>query len=207
MIKSLTNLSQNHTLYHLSRRTSCPYAFKSTLCYAEDQEGSGRVHDSRGAVEAMKLFINGNLKDSIDILFLCFPDQNSDVDTITLFFRDLIADLYLEINGELPKLPHYFEQNPRVQLGGVSFFITVHAPVYKEKHSRHSFGSDLVIGFQPYESFKRFNVKEAHQQSVRKKFARDGKPYSPSVVVDSENELEKFIKPMKLTDDPVRWWE
>lgn len=139
---------------------------------------------------------------------MCFEDQQrSSVESIATFFCELVCHLYSELNDHQPELPDYFNENSRIELGNVSFFITVHAPVYDITHSRYSFGNDLVIGFQPYESFTRFKVKEAHQKAVRKRFEKDGKTYSPSPVVESQNELEKFIKPESITEEPLRWWE
>ncbi|CCO45004.1 hypothetical protein VIBNISOn1_1330011 [Vibrio nigripulchritudo SOn1] len=204
MIRTLSQLPASDDLVQLQNKTSCPYSKRANLFYVEEN-GTKEISLAE-ANTAMKSFLQNQRQKDVDILFMCFRHDHTHIDQLVDFFYHLMNGLFVAIENKSIETLNFNDERSKIELDGVTFFITVHSPIYAESHSRHAFGCNTVIGFQPYESFARFKVLTSHQESVRKKFTRDGKPYAPSAVVDSQHELEKFIKPMDRDSPPIKWW-
>lgn len=95
---------------------------------------------------------------------------------------------------------------------GTRFFITTFAAFYSEDHSRYSQRQDSAfIYFQPEYSFDHHGVSAANpdrermKERIRREFATHGVPYSVELVTQPV-EAYKYVKPLKLGDTPVEWW-
>ena len=95
---------------------------------------------------------------------------------------------------------------------GTRFFITTFAPFYGSGHSRFSARQDSAfIYFQPEYSFDHHGVfagnpdRERLKERVRQAFANGGTEYSV-ILVKQPIEAYKYVKPLKVGDPPVEWW-
>jgi hypothetical protein len=95
---------------------------------------------------------------------------------------------------------------------GTRFFITTFAPFYGTGHSRFSARQDSAfIYFQPEYSFDHHGVfagnpdRERLKERVRQAFANGGTEYSV-ILVKQPIEAYKYVKPLKVGDPPVEWW-
>jgi hypothetical protein len=95
---------------------------------------------------------------------------------------------------------------------GTRFFITTFAPFYGPGHSRYSGRKDSAfIYFQPEYSFDHHGISVANpdrerlKERVRCAFEESGVGYSIALV-RQPIEAYKYVKPLKVGDPPVEWW-
>jgi YqcI/YcgG family len=96
---------------------------------------------------------------------------------------------------------------------GERLFVLTFAPCYPPSHSRYGFGStSTFIVFQPDHAFSR-QLPSGHtsfpadiRNSIRASFSRNGRAYDTSIS-ESPIEAYKYVKPLKVGDPLVRWWE
>jgi hypothetical protein len=111
----------------------------------------------------------------------------------------------------LPQLPI---QDPRwwLTFNGHPLFLATFAACYGPASSRYSFGADRTyFFFQTLESFLRRHdrrtnrLPESARERIREAFRGAGRPYDLAITL-SPLEAERFVKPLRLGDPPVRWW-
>jgi hypothetical protein len=95
---------------------------------------------------------------------------------------------------------------------GTRFFVTTFAPFYGPWHSRYSGRKDSAfIYFQPEYSFDHHGISAANpdrerlKERVRRAFKEGGVGYSIALV-RQPIEAYKYVKPLKVGDPPVEWW-
>jgi hypothetical protein len=96
---------------------------------------------------------------------------------------------------------------------GTKFFVPTFAPFYHPNHPRYSHheGTAFIV-FQPDHCFDRHEINskspDRHKitETVRDLFEKGGVPYDVELVVHSIKAV-RYIKPLLISDSPVRWWE
>lgn len=101
----------------------------------------------------------------------------------------------------------------RFSFGGVTFFISTFSDLYGPDNSRHSpHPGSFFVFFQPEKSFdhhhihrdnpKRDNIK----QNIRQSFKDHHRGYDVALV-EQKIEAYKYLKPLHLSELPIKWWE
>jgi hypothetical protein len=104
------------------------------------------------------------------------------------------------------------EEDWQFSFNGTRFFITAFTPFYSKGHSRYSPSRDSAfVYFQPEYSFDHHNVcagnpdRERLKEVIRREFANSGAAYNVTFVAQPI-EAYKYVKPLKIGDFPVEWW-
>lgn len=97
---------------------------------------------------------------------------------------------------------------------GQRLFIFATGPCYDAASSRFAYGcTSTFLLFQPEHSFRRresppgsHQISAGHRQIIRTGFDAIGQTYDLSITLGAI-EAFRFVKPLKLGDPPIRWWE
>jgi hypothetical protein len=96
---------------------------------------------------------------------------------------------------------------------GVRLFGLTFAPFYQKNHPRHSPTDSAYIVIQFLFSFRKIRMsglsraaKRRLSNRVRATFEAAGVPYFAYITQDLP-EIMKMIKPLKMGDPPIRWWQ
>jgi len=198
--------------------TSCPFAKRAEVIHASvEDKGSQFDNIAYDIIGRVHSYIAREYDESSDGLFIEAPAEafGQTVDDLASTFMQLVDTIAKteDVNtaGTLEDIetPHW-----QLTVGGVRFFTIVFSPVYDESHPRHSPDPNKVQLFlQPESSFSRHIKSDdgspqnlAMKQGVRRAFALSGRPYDPELAA-SALEAEKYIKPEKIGQVPVRWWK
>ena len=144
------------------------------------------------------------------------------LDTFSEFFRRVLVTINEESVSQLYGLEPdengiFWDDGWQFTYESHRLFIITTAPFYGIHNSRFNYGiKSAVILFQPEGSFKHHlsrepNKRNRQRENARRNFEKHGQTYSTSksMLTDSEgkaHEAPRYIKPLNLEDEPVRWW-
>jgi hypothetical protein len=94
------------------------------------------------------------------------------------------------------------------------YFVLTMGPCYPREHSRHSFGAAATfILLQPEAAFDRVVrpqdsglIAQSVRSAIRQQYHANGQAYDITIT-ESPVEAQRFVKPLVIGGDPVRWWE
>lgn len=96
---------------------------------------------------------------------------------------------------------------------GQRVVVLVFASFYDSTHPRHTGGLPFsYILFQPIHTFERrarnevLEISTEARERIRAVFAAQGRPYDETISLSSF-EAYKFLKPMRVGEAPIRWWQ
>lgn len=97
--------------------------------------------------------------------------------------------------------------------GGQKLFILTFGRCYPRSSSRYGFETDhTYIVFQPIHCFSRRipdgAVRKSRQarSQIRRRYEDAGRPYDLAITL-SAFEARRYVKPTRLGEPPVRWWQ
>ncbi|MCJ7841654.1 YqcI/YcgG family protein [Lederbergia sp. NSJ-179] len=104
------------------------------------------------------------------------------------------------------------DENWQFSFNNVRLFVTTFANFYSENNPRYSpiVGSSFIF-LQPEFSFDHHRIhfgnphRDKTKETIRKVFKRKGCIYEAELI-KQPIEAYKYIKPLHMDDDPVRWW-
>lgn len=106
-----------------------------------------------------------------------------------------------------PTSPHW-----RFMFRGEIYFVLAIGPCYPRTHARYGFEVHrTVLIFQPDTAFVRAAGKQGLitptvRRRIRAKYELAGRPYDVALT-ESPVESHRFVKPLELGEEAVRWWE
>ncbi len=202
----------------VAESTMCPFAKKSFLEFADEWEEklSFEENMARVAVE-LKKFTEECEELGLDgfVMEAKGEEYSKDIPALSAFLRNTLKTLQkYDEQGQHPMDRDIAGKDWQFSFNSVNLFITTFAPFYPKESPRYSFTDDSVfVFFQPNSSFNTHIVNPANdprtiklKQNIRKSFEDDGRPYDQNIV-DSPVEAVKYIKPLRVGDAEVRWWE
>lgn len=94
---------------------------------------------------------------------------------------------------------------------GLDWFVVAFGPCYSVEHPRYSHSPDTAyLMMQPVISFERFGITTEPKsyplrRRIRDDFAKRGLPLDEALM-ETSIMAEKFVKPLGIGDDAIRWW-
>ncbi len=127
--------------------------------------------------------------------------------------RDLLTAL-IASDGGCPQeaLAEAGSEHWWLTLCGTRWFVLAFAPCYSAESPRFTFDSrSTFVLLQPVSSFDRratpkgAAISSEIRQRIRHAYAADGCPYDHALA-QQDIEAMKFVWPLLIGDEPVRWW-
>ncbi len=200
----------------ISRTTSCPFALKSKLWSVRNWKDTYTVQSYlTDNIDILNTF--SELSEDLSLDGLVFEIKESDAIASLTGLKKLMRNFVylLEHDDGIPLDPKKI-LNPNWQFAynGLRQFLITFAPFYPRTNPRFSPISDTVyILSQPEPSFDRHipypteDTKTRRiKDRIRQSFELKKQPYDFSLT-DSEYEALKYVKPIELGYNPVKWWE
>lgn len=200
----------------IQMRTECTFAATSIMwgCpdWNQDQELEGNVDR---VLPTLRVFTEVSEKNELDGLVLELPGTyGATVERLAGATRRVLR----HISDHDPAGPDCMAEeieDPRwwFSFGGQKLFLLTFGPCYPPTSSRYGFQTDRAyIIFQPIHCFsRRISDGAAHKSrqarsQMRRRFEEAGRPYDLSITL-SPLEADRYVKPARLGDPPVRWWK
>lgn len=197
------------------RENPCPYANRAEIRFTlqalfapdEGERWQGYFTSITSLVR--------ELSDSADILAieLPAPADASPHHLLAEVTHTLLAGLIFHCSGETRLLYHGIESTRwEYTLMNRDFFPLVLSPTYPIHHPRHVRWRQPVILLQPESSFTKHGISSAGEgrqrlsATVERAFLKAGKRYHGHITRDLPKAY-RVIKPISVTDQPIRWWE
>jgi hypothetical protein len=187
-----------------ARIESAP-AFSGTEAYAAGAAAFGSVRDFAARADADEL--DGLLIELVD------PIHGDSPTTLATTLRSVLTSL-VSADGGSPEaaLQEANSDHWWLTLCGTRWFVLVFAPCYPSDSPRHTFGSSSTyVLLQPVSSFDRratprgTTITQEIRERIRDAYAARGCPYDGELAQQDVESL-KFVWPLQLGDQPVRWW-
>lgn len=201
----------------LVHRTACPYARNARIIYAPPWEPQLSVEENTArAVPFLDLFVAHSATLCLD-LFVMEVRNDPAVGDI-----GAMAQVLYRILGTLSQAdPARVEQLTEgittkewdFVYRGERLFVPVFAPFYSANHPRYSHvpGSAYLV-FQGDGSFKRRRISSRNPNrkqltaDIARLFLNGGFTYEVTLVTHPFK-AARYLKPLRLSDEPIYWWE
>lgn len=193
--------------HHLAAQTMCPYAAKGKYWGAEEWP------EHLDAADYVRV-----CQQTLDRFSRVAPIEQIDALVIERSGVQNMHELTTDTSELLTAIGRLVRPNPLTQLvesrhwryslpNRTESFLAVFSSIYESTHPRHSSvpGSTFFV-LQTQASFKARNVREEDRIRVRTAFAQNDQDYT-AFLAKVRFEAEKYVKPLDLSDDPVRWWK
>lgn len=200
-------------------KTLCPFAQRAKIWGAPDvDDKKDFAHNVSQIADVLRRFCRVAPSEGLDgfVIRLDMPAQIRDLTSFSSAFLELARGLgraNKEAGLDNPMEWDISSPEWRFTFGGVSFFITTFAPFYRGDHPRFSWcRNSAFIFLQPEFSFDHHGIHSGNhkrgsiKESIRQYFSKNSIGYS-SELVEQPLEALKYIKPLQLSDPPVKWWE
>ena len=203
-LKNFQNL-QNHT--------SCVYAAAAKLWGASKYNELNSFEDNMFIILPQLIrFTKVAPAEHLDGFIIELP---------TPFFGDTLDNLARTVKRFLTYLNKFdpkestclsggFEQKKwQFSFNGIDLFVIAFAPFYPETNARNSKADKMFLFVQPQIMFKkkiaRNKIGEV-KELIRTAFDKSNQSYR-SDIMNADLESYKFVKPLFVSDPPVKWWE
>lgn len=198
------------------RRTACPYAAGALIRYAPKWIANLSPEQNTVRYQPdLDRFIETGARDALD-MFVIEVRGVDDIHSLEGFSEILYRVLFTFHNLDPHRTGALTDGITTLDWDfvyrGVRFFIPTFAPFYDTQHPRYSHHApSAFIVLQPDHCFTRRGIcrnspsRELTAQGIRDAFAERGSPYDVHLVSGSPK-AERYIKPLKVGDPPVRWW-
>jgi FPC/CPF motif-containing protein YcgG len=198
-------------------KTYCPYARRADIQFAPEWNKNLIIEENiMRFLPFFDRFVQHEEREELDMFVVEVRDHEK-IKSIDNFAKLLHYILYTlnkidpTHKADLTHGIHSLEWN--FTYNGLKFFVPTFAPFYSPTHARYSCSKDSAfIAFQPDHCFDRHGITSKNPrrhkitESIRSKFERGGAGYDIELVSHSIKAV-RYIKPLLVGQDPIRWWE
>ena len=185
--------------------TACPYGKTARIWGMPDWERADSARKNVGRITPVLLrFVHVAPNEGLDGAVIRVAGIRS-LDDLCQYLRTLLTEL-----GRSPAHPSAMNVDPDLpgwvySVHGMEFFVAVFSSIYDDRHPRYSCSSEYsYVLLQPRFAFKRRDLGD--KDMIRKRFAERSQDYQALSEKERGREALKFVKPMSLEGEPVRWW-
>lgn len=192
-------------------RTLCPFAVKARLHCGPEYDTTCSLRDNlENSLDALTRFTEKASLEELDAFVYRFPVSaiGAEVGQLARLMHTLVEILLTNDPVAPRRFVRWEAMVPqwRLSYAGVDYFAPVFSPIYRREHSRHTYGvSDCIfVLMQPNSSFhtRLGNRAGKIRNNIRSRFDEAGQAYSRF-----ELEAHKFVLPLAVGDDPVKWYD
>lgn len=200
----------------ITSQTKCPFAATARIWGGPEWNAESTVEENiASSIPAFFSFSKAAIHEDLDEFVISISDRFA---TLAELSRAFAKYLYLfSIKDPMVNrsfLPGVDIMKPgwQFEFAGTRYFVSVHSPLYRDAHIRHSAEGTFVV-FQPEHTFARHKIGSGHKESdskktrIRENFAEQGS--YPSELIDERIEAKLYMLPTSQMehDDDTKWWK
>jgi hypothetical protein len=200
----------------IRNRTHCVYARSSRIWFPPKWQRAATLEEYVDlAVPSMLRFLDIGRQRQLDGWVLEVPDAfGRTLDELARSTSRILTRLCRhDADARLSMLRDPGRREWQFVMRGTHLYVLAFASCYPRDSSRYAFdvGSTMLL-FQPEHAFDR-RIPEGEEriptevrERIRRDFAAHGRPYDLRITLASR-EAWRYVKPLRLGDPPVEWWE
>ena len=199
----------------IQRQAACVFAFRARIEAVPPFPGTDGHAAGQAALRPVADFAARAEAEELDGLLIELVDPlcGESLPALATTVRDLLSGL-IAADGGCPQkaLTGAGSEHWWLTLCGTRWFALAFAPCYPPESPRFTFDScSTFVLLQPVNSFDRRAtpkgavISSEIRERIRHAYAADGCPYDPKLA-QQDVEALKFVWPLLIGDEPVRWW-